>query len=814
MSRPVIPVLAFYTAGLVVGYYSSIPFHFLILSLFTLASLTATITLARRGSLLFFTLAMLTLFILGIARMEAILYPFLARNHIANLDSNDPLSLEGRISEFPDTGIDKTRLCIDLTTLYKEDVPYPMTGRLLLTIGEKETDLRYGETVRFLARVREPHNFNNPGGFDYRKYLALKGIFATAFLKDADGIVKTGERRPSIKGWVDDMRDSIRRNVYNNGGTSAPVLLALITGDQGEISKHTREAFSKAGTAHILAISGEHVALIIMLSFVLLIWLLKLSERVMLTVNVYKIAAVITIPGIAMYSLIAGGGFSIVRSAVMGGTALAALLIDRRRDIQSMVAFAAFMILVFEPQAIFDISFQLSFASVISLMLMVPYLKRVYERDDNGGLATETTSVSDRIMSHTLMLAIVSFAATVGTAPLVAYYFNRVSIISPIANLVTVPVVGFIIVPIGLLSSLLIPVSLTVSGWLVSLDSWLISVVVRVTDLIAAIPFTSIRVVTPDLFEISLFYLMVVTAIYRKRFKWAKMFLPPVALLLITIGSFYCLRPWFQDDLRVTYLDVGQAESALIEFPGGKRMLIDGGGSPNIDFDVGEKVVAPFLWRQRIKSIDYVVVSHPNSDHYGGLPFIVRNFDVGEVWESGIEDNSMRYADFKEALKEKSLTSKIVGDGDALVMDRAVIEVLSPPKGYSATDDRAANNGSLVMSVRFGDISFLFTGDIEKAAEERLIISKGNGLKSTVVKVPHHGSLTSSTDGFLEKVQPQKAVFSVGYNNRFGFPKKAIVQRYKDIKADMYRTDRDGAIVVSSDGKTITITRTLSRSRY
>ncbi len=810
MSRPIIPILISYLLGLVTGYCIDIPFHITIALLFISASLTTASILLRRLPVIFFTLSMLTLFILGIGRMEAILNPFLPEHHITKIISDGPLSLEGRICEPPERLLDKTRLYINLSALYAEDNSLPVIGKLLLTIGSESLGeahparLKYGDTIRFLARVKKPRNFHNPGGFDYERYLALKGIFATAYLRDAEGIVKMDEENPSYTGWIEGMRDSIRENVFKNAGDTAPVLLSLITGEQGEIPKETREAFSKAGTAHILAISGEHIGLITLASYALFIWLLKRSERVMLTINIYKAAAVLTIPGILLYSMVAGSGFSIVRAAIMGGVLLMAVLLDRRRDITSLVAFAAFLILTFEPQALFDISFQLSFASVISLALIVPHIKTIY-----ANLEETNRTATRRILSWLAMLSFVSIAAAIGTSPLVAYYFNRVSIISPLANLVTVPIVGFIIVPIGLLSSILIPVSETFSSLLISVNSQLLSLIIKFTVLIASVPMASIRVVTPNVIEVSLFYLLIASFIYRKEFHLARRLLIATLSITIILESFYFLKPTLQKDLKVTFLDVGQGESALVEFPGGKRMLIDGGGFPDSDLDVGEMIIAPFLWHERIRDIDYMVLSHPNSDHYGGLPFVLRNFNVVEVWESGVEEGSEGYAEFKRAAREGALRYKTLGDGEDIFVNGVTIKSLNPPKGYVPKDDRAANNGSLVLKVIYGDTSFLFTGDIEKEAEYALL-PKGDDLKSTILKVPHHGSLTSSRIEFLNKVRPEMAVFSVGYNNRFGFPKDDVIKRYRDIGSDIYRTDHDGAITVSTDGRDTSWSKTLN----
>lgn len=697
MSRPILPILASYLIGLIAGYYFSIPFHILIALTFISLSLTAASILIKKAPALFFTFSMLTLFILGMARMEAILNPSFPENHITNLIADEPLSLEGAISEPVERGLDKTRFYINILNLYTGDEAFPASGKLLLTVSEKDIGLKYGDTIRLLARVKRPRNFHNPGGFDYERYLALKGIFATAYLKDFDGIIKTAEGLPSLKRWIEGIRDSIRENVFKSAGTTAPVLLALITGEQGEISRGIREEFSRVGTAHILAISGEHIGIIALASFALFLWLLKRSELIMLRANIYKAAAVLTIPAVVLYTLIAGSGFSIVRAGIMGGTLLVAVLVDRRRDIPSLIASAAFLILALEPQALFDISFQLSFASVISLAMAAPYLKMVYSRNAENYLETGTSSIKHRIISWLAIPAAVSLAATIGTAPLVAYYFNRFSIVSPLSNLITVPLVGLIVVPLGLISSIFIPISQTVSDLLIKIDSQFLSLIIMLISRIAAIPMASLRVVTPNIFEISLFYLTVVLFIYRGKITGWKRFFYTVSAILIILESFYFFKPFFQKELRVTFLDVGQGESALVEFPGGKRMLIDGGGLPMSDFDIGERVLAPFLWHKKIGRIDYMVLSHPNSDHYGGLPFILRNFNIGEVWESGVEEKSEGYIEFKRAVRESGGIHKKVGDGDSLSINSVSVDVMNPPKDYKTNSDRDANNGSVVL---------------------------------------------------------------------------------------------------------------------
>lgn len=818
MQRPILPVLISYLPGLIAGYYFIIPFHILIALVFITASLAATSVLIKKFPALFLSFAMMTLFILGIARTNAVLSPFLPDDHIAYLMSDEPLSLEGQIFRQPERLLDRTRYYIDLSAFYINSEPHTVSGKLLLSIGNKDgfedrnsNLLKYGDTVRFLAKPRKPRNFHNPGGFNYEKYLALKGIFATAYLKDGDGVVKTSEGISSVSRWIGQIRGSISSSVYKNAGTTAPVLMALITGEQGEIPRGIREDFSRAGTAHILAISGEHIGLVALASFALFLRLLKLSERIMLSVNIYKAAAFLTIPPILFYSMLAGSGFSIVRAGIMGGALMLGLILDRRRDIPSLIASAAFLILVFEPQALFDISFQLSFASVVSLAVASPYLKMLYSRNSGGKPVLEPERGMGRILSWLAVPATASLAATIGTSPLVAYYFNLFSVVSPLSNLIIVPLIGLIVVPLGLISSIFIPISQTVSDLLINIDSQLLSMIVKLTSLIAAIPMSSLRVVTPNLFEMSLLYAAIALLIYRgKDIRW-KYLLYVICTSLIILESFYFFRSYFQKELRVTFLDVGQGESALVEFPGGKRMLIDGGGLTAGDFDIGERVIGPFLWYNKISKINYIVLSHPNSDHYGGLPFIVRNFDIGEVWESGIEEKSPGYVEFRRAVSESGMSYKKVGDGDRISINGVSVYLMNPPKDYKAKNDFDANNGSIVMKISLGEISILFTGDIEKEGET-LLLTKDNRLKSTVIKAPHHGSLTSSSVAFLDKVRPDNVVFSVGYMNHFGFPNELVTLRYKEIGASAFRTDRDGAVIAATDGVKLRFLKTLNES--
>jgi competence protein ComEC len=269
------------------------------------------------------------------------------------------------------------------------------------------------------------------------------------------------------------------------------------------------------------------------------------------------------------------------------------------------------------------------------------------------------------------------------------------------------------------------------------------------------------------------------------------------------------LIPRFPDHtLRISYLDVGQGDSALVEFPEGKVMVIDGGGAFG-NFDVGRIVVAPYLWNRRIRRIDYLVATHPQQDHLGGLGYLVKKFEIGEVWTNGTRRDSIAYRNFSQALDEKSLKeTEMFSNSEALKIGRSRIAVLNPVQaanaGESGYRSKGDNNRSVVLRLEEGHQSFLFAGDIETEAE-RTLAAFEKGIKSKVLKVPHHGSRGALDEEFLSRVRPEIAVISVGAHNSYGHPDPEVLDTYRRLGAVVYRTDLDGAVLISSDGKELSV---------
>jgi competence protein ComEC len=412
-----------------------------------------------------------------------------------------------------------------------------------------------------------------------------------------------------------------------------------------------------------------------------------------------------------------------------------------------------------------------------------------------GGLGTSRASVLGggvwRWFRGWLLPAfLVTLAATLGTYPVLAYHFNRVSVVGLVANLVVVPLTG-VVVPFLLGASLALSVSETLARALLFPADLVLSLMVAAARFFSSLPHASVSVSTPTLVEIILFYLLVLVVANLKRGRLYRRLALALLLLLVLDLGYWAYGRRFGDTLKATFISVGQGDSALIEFPGGTVMLIDGGGFYG-GFDPGERIVAPLLRGKKIRRIDYMVLSHAQHDHMGGLGFIARNFNVKEFWWNGVGD----LGGLVGALQGSGALIREIGSGTRIPPIGGVhIEVLHPEPGL----DLDLNDMSLVLKLSYGSKSFLFMGDIGEEAEAGLV-SRVSGLGATVLKSPHHGSRTSSSEALLGASRSAAAIISVGRANVFGFPHRATLERYSQAGMEVYRTDLDGAVEVSTDG--------------
>lgn len=813
---PLIPILIAYAIGLYGGQFNlplpsqGLLLLFILLALWILLIILKRIRWASWVALSFFLF-------LGLFSMQSYFHPKHPPSHISRFIGFERILVEGTIDRSPQRTQSRTQLLIKSHKIISGNRHISVEGHLLLFLKEQNPQLHMGDRLRFLCRLHRPHGFRNPGVFSYERHLALERIHVIGFLSDDKMWVKVGEdfKNPillKIESWRDHIRDFLEKEATL---PSSSIFQALVLGEQGNIPEDVRESFITTGIAHLLAISGDHLGIVALLSFSLFLWVMKRSEFLLLSLSVKKWAAALTIPCLLLYTFIAGGGISVIRATIMVITFFLSIVFDRERHLLHTLALAAFLILLFSPPSLFDVSFQLSFLAVLSILYLVP---RIY-RDLRGEEIYIPPEISwkQKMWKYVKLSFIVTVVAILGTAPFVALHFNRVSLIGFLANLFIVPWVGFLIVPTSLVASIFSFFFYPFATLLITVDQFLATLLLKVVAFFASIPFASIYLPTPTILEMILYYLLLFLGVHLRKGKKIKYLLVGICILFAADLAYWNLKDRFRKDLTLTFIDVGHGDSILVEFPKGKRMLIDGGGLHEDRFDVGKNVIAPFLWKKKIQRIDTLVLTHPDPDHLKGLNFIASQFKIGRFWDNGLRGDSEFYLELEKTLQSRKIDRFPLNENiNSQMINGVEISFLNPPAGIAGPvrhrNPAYLNNQSLVIRLRFKNIILLLTGDVEKEAEERMV-RKGYPLGAHILKVPHHGSSSSSSLIFLEKVKPDHAIISVGERTIGRLPHPEVIERYKRLGSKIFRTDKHGAITVVTDGERVEI-KTLLKDNH
>ncbi|MBN1571934.1 MAG: DNA internalization-related competence protein ComEC/Rec2 [Deltaproteobacteria bacterium] len=768
---------------------------------------------------LYFVLIGLLFVILGLLLICPVVNPKTDSDHISNFASNEYRTIAGTVSLPPDFDSDSTRIVLKDVMIKDGRKWIDVKGRLGVTIYERTDSIGYGDVIFYRGKIRNPTNFNNPGGFDYVFYLKRRSISSISYIKGRDYFFVSENVSPPTLRKIEEIRRKIRTFIDTAVPiTEGAILKALIIGERSEIPEDLYDSYRRTGMAHILAISGMHIGIIFLISFSVLHVVLVRIPRLALIFPVKTFALIVSLLPIFLYTILSGLKITAVRSTIMITAYVLSVVIGRDRDLLNTLSLAALIILIVSPASLFDPAFQLSFTAVMSIILIYPLLtdpvkNRIYSGDGSA------PTLGRRLLLRGYQFAAVSVSALFGILPISAHYFYTESPLSILMNFAVVPLLGFFAVPLSLVSIPLVFISGEVAGLLldgaagaVTISNWMIN---GVDSLFPG----GFAVIPPRLPEMVLYYLILVVVIfyaneYRRRSLQPRQSVKSrlriifVVLLstLVLLLSYQALNRYHPKRLSVTFINVGQGDSTLIKFPGGRTMLIDGGGFHGGGFDTGRSIVSPYLLHERIRRIDYLVLTHPEFDHYGGIEYILKNFNVGEFWVTEAGMDSEEIEDLRSTSKMRNVPIVTISDDTTdLAINGAVVEFLHPPPGLQTKGDMKSdlgenlNNSSIVFRIKYGYFSLLMTGDIEAEAE-RLIMSKNRELKSLVLKSPHHGSNTSSGITFLNEVEPAVVVIMCGEKERFGFPKDETLERYEYIGAVVFRTDIDGAVIVKSDG--------------
>ncbi len=808
MQKPIIPLTLAYIAGLLLGHgFLYFPYSISILALLCLLTIGLftwfDIGTFRRSA----PSRSLLIILPALAGMAAYLFSagWLPPDHYTRMFPVDATlhELTGRITSPLDRDPDRTGFAMELHDIGGT----PVSGTVRVSVREELRSVGYGDTIRISGKLFEPRGFYNPGGFDYAGHLARSGVYYTVSVKGADKI-EVLSRGTGIFRKVQDWRERIRQGfLTSTSGPGSALLQAMVLGEEGRLTDKVRDQFMAAGVTHIISISGSHLGMVAVLCFGLMRGLMFLMperyyHRLTLCTDPEKIAAWLTLPLVVFYTLLAGGQVATIRSLVMIAAGLLALLLDRESALMHSLALAALGILIASPQAIFDISFQLSYLSVLVIGFVVSLWNE---------LRFKAETRLRKIRNSALLLVIISLATGLATGPLVAHYFNQISLAGIVSNMIVVPFAGVLVVPLGLASGILLLFihHLPLAGTNQFVSDLFVNVVVYFSRL----PFAEFHPPAPGIFWLVIYELFLFSFAVHARERLLARFNPleyssrissaPVigmACSGVLLALLIMLPAMTRQRTTISFPDLGQGDSALIRLSSGTTILIDGGGTRDNHFDIGRRVLAPYLWNKGVYRLDLVILSHPHPDHMNGLVSILNNFDVCEVWESGRDTDLPGYDEFSKAVAAKKIMRRTVAaDGPPVMLGEATLRVLHPGHGFSAHDRQAfaaENNRSLVVQVKSEGRTLLFTGDIGLTAEKDLMRT-AKELKTDLIKVPHHGSKSSSGDSFVSAARPAVGVVTVGRGNLYRHPSEEIIARYTRSGATVYRTDTGGAITVT-----------------
>lgn len=661
---------------------------------------------------------------------------------------------------------------------------------------------KYGQKLLIAGTFKEADGKRNNSGFDYKEYLKINKIYGIITAKQESIKVLKEKNLNIVLININKCSNKIKENANKLfDKNEANLLSGILIGDKEGIEKEVQENFRDSNLSHMLAVSGAHVSYVILgITYVLK------------KVKVNKLwSNMITIVTLCCFIFLTGASSSVIRACIMAIYIIIGHMMHRKTKLISSVSLSLLIILILNPYKLLDIGLQLSYGGTIGIILFSGVLAK------KAKLNNLLEGFVNKLKYRVKQLIVVCVSANLIIFPIIAAHYSTMCLTFVISNICAGPILGVIII-LGFITIFVSFISIDIAKPFALILNIFIQILMYITKICSSLPFSKLYIKTPSLSQIIIYYMILIfiyyickirkkkrRLIHRKLLrtvqnkKVQKLFIIVIILIFTSMQILKCLP----SDLTIYFIDVGQGDSTLIVTPNHKTILIDGGGTEfESDFDIGKQTLLPEILGQRITKIDYLLISHFDSDHVGGLLTVLESLKVKNAIISRQIEESGNYKKFLKIVKDKKINVMVVKKDDEICIEKNLkIDVLWPKR--EQITDNVLNNNSIVAKVIYNNFSILFTGDIEKVAEENIIreYKDTNLLTSNIIKIAHHGSKTSSTEGFLNLVNPKIALIGVGRDNKFGHPNEETIQRLKNMKVKIYRTDEMGEITIKINKK-------------